>query len=663
MDGLLPAIRHIDREPEPYTGLAPASFTSLILHAALFVILGTIFTPTGKPPKEMIVSSAPKEEPVFDEINELQQFRFSRQEHPEIGSASAAGDEVVASVAPKFDQTIQMTQRDIPVEPGVFEMPLLAKSSLAPQLSQYVAIKGAAGVGAVGAVGAVDRITEEILLSIEQRPTVVAWIFDRSGSMYAQRATINQRFERVYQELGMSHLVKGVPKESKPLLTSVIAFGKDVNLLTPEPTDDLEQVQKLVAGIKNDSSGVEKTFGAVTLAAQRLQHYRTDHPQRNVMIVLFTDEVGDDEDRAEATAALCRRLAIRVYVVGVPAPFGRRNIEVRYVDPDPAFDQSEQWIPVRQGPETLMPEAVALGFIGHARRDDDLYRIDSGFGPYWLTRLAYETGGMYFTVHPNRPENGQTAAKGPTAIMSAWIEQFFDPNVMRAYVPDYVPPVMYQKLVADNKARQALVQAAQMASVMQMNNPTLEFYAVEGDESAIKRQLDEAQKAAAYLEPRIDAIYKTLKQGEPDRPKLTQPRWRAGYDLAMGRILAAKVRTEAYNLMLAKAKQGLKPQTPKANVFTIVAADEISVGSQHEKLARQAREYLERVVREHPNTPWGYVAAIELKEPIGWKWTDRYNPPPPPPPPMVAVNNGTPPPPAAPAPPPPPPKPKREVAL
>jgi hypothetical protein len=250
--------------------------------------------------------------------------------------------------------------------------------------------------------------------------------------------------------------------------------------------------------------------------------------------------------------------------------------------------------------------------------------------------------------------------------MSAKIDQFFDPTVMRHYVPDYLPPTQYQKFVSSNKARMALIQAAQAASVMPMDNPAFEFRKLEDDEAAFKRQLDDAQKAAAYIEPRIDSIYRILKQGEPDRAKIVEPRWRAGFDLAMGRILAAKVRTESYNQMLAKAKQGIKGKTANANVFTIKPADEISVGSAIEKQARQARDYLERVVREHPNTPWAYLAAIDLNHPIGWKWEDRYDPPPPraPQTPVVMVvapagNGGQPPA----TPPPPKPKPKRDVNL
>ncbi len=78
----------------------------------------------------------------------------------------------------------------------------------------------------------------------------------------------------------------------------------------------------------------------------------------------------------------------------------------------------------------------------------------------------------------------------------------------------------------------------------------------------MKRALDEAQKAAAIIQPKIDILYSILKEGEKDRDKLVEPRWRAGFDLAYGRVLAVKVRTEAYNAMLARAKNGVKLQDP-----------------------------------------------------------------------------------------------------
>jgi hypothetical protein len=116
------------------------------------------------------------------------------------------------------------------------------------------------------------------------------------------------------------------------------------------------------------------------------------------------------------------------------------------------------------------------------------------------------------------------------------------------------------------------------------------------------------------------------------------PRWRAGYDLAIGRVLAAKVRTEAYNAMLAAAKTRLKFEKPENNTWELEAADSLDVGSRLANLADKASMYLKRVVAEHPQTPWAMLAERELSTPLGWRWKESFTPPPRPPE-MENVNN------------------------
>ena len=43
-------------------------------------------------------------------------------------------------------------------------------------------------------------------------------------------------------------------------------------------------------------------------------------------------------------------------------------------------------------------------------------------------------------------------------------------------------------------------------------------------------------------------------------------------------------------------------------------------------MATKAREYLNRVIKEHPGTPWASSAARELEGPIGWKKLERAAP-------------------------------------
>ena len=155
-----------------------------------------------------------------------------------------------------------------------------------------------------------------------------------------------------------------------------------------------------------------------------------------------------------------------------------------------------------------------------------------------------------------------------------------------------------------------------------MQNPPMQFPKI--DDAEFARSLSLAQRQAADLEPVIRQVTETLRSGELDRPKLENPRWQVGFDLAIGRALAVKVRTEGYNMMLAKAKQGLKFKNEKSDTWELQPSSEISTGSVLAKEGRQARTYLEAVVNQHQGTPWAQLAQQELATPLGWKWQERF---------------------------------------
>lgn len=620
-------------EETPFDGDVPAWFVSMIVH--MVILIGLTMVTIYRPVQEFMTlttSSSTVEEPQLEQPDE---FYFSDAAEEAIGANSLNSNDMAFAMAPNVSEVSAIPQGTEAITETLAEVgdqqvtevlgDVSVRQDITMATGQHFSatqvVRGAVGVGTTGAEGAVDRITHEILLSLEERKTLVVWFFDQSGSLESQRAGINKRFERIYEELGVVE-ASGNPAfkrhDAKPLLSSAVSFGQKITLLTPKPTDDVKELMSHVAAIPTDKTGVEMTFSAVYQAAEKFKDYRLKEPRRNVMFVVFTDEVGDDEQGLDATVSICRKYEIPVYVVGVPAPFGRKDVDIKWVDPDPEFSQDPQWVPVRQGPESFQPEVVRLGFTGDRGSNEPM---DSGFGPYSLTRLCYETGGIYFTVHPNR--NAQRrVGRDETTAMSAHLDYFFDPQVMRNYRPDYVSLKEYDRLLKSNKARQALVQAAQFSQVTPMESP--ETYFPKVSEADFANKLSMAQRQAAVLEPKVNQIFEVLKQGEKDREKLTQPRWQAGYDLAMGRTLAVKVRTEAYNAMLAKAKQGMKFEDPKNDTWELVPADEISVGSTLEKQAKQAHEYLERVTKEHEGTPWAMLAARELAVPVGWKWIEKY---------------------------------------
>jgi hypothetical protein len=614
-------------EDTPFDGDSTAFFASLVFHLCLLLVLGLV--PFILPDRQISLTvAAPVEEFEEEELTIPEDFASSPMVQEEIGANSVGSVEMAMSLAPVIsDVSVVPSPMDMPPEvDGNIEINNEISIATGLHYSDNLTVKGATGVGVSGASGAIDRLTEEILRSLEDRKTLVVWLFDQSGSLARQREEIHNRFDRIYEELGVIEASGNeafAKHEDKPLLSSVISFGQEVNLLTKQPTDNVEEIKAAVAGIDLDESGIERVFASLYMAVERYKQYRmrdpvTDEPERNVMLIAFTDERGDDFDGLETTIDACRRYTIPVYVVGVPAPFGREESLVKWVDPNPEFDQTPQWGEVNQGPETLLAERVRLEFCD-PRYDPD--PIDSGFGPFALTRLCYETGGIYFAVHPNRNVNREVT-EAEVATYSSHLKHFFDPQIMRRYRPDYVAPEQYMQQARSNQARTALLMAARKSWVTPTEPPRDKFVNRGGAQYA--KQLAESQQTAATLEALVRDLYNTLKAAEPDRERETTPRWQAGYDLAMGQVLATLVRAQRYAALLAEAKTGAAFTDPQNNTLLLTSSNDLEEGSDLAFKATEAKKYLHRVVEEHPNTPWALLAQRELDTPFSWDWVEQF---------------------------------------
>jgi|688.fasta_scaffold181440_1 hypothetical protein len=602
-------------EETPLDGHASAWAVSLLIHVVLLLAMALVGIQEFDPPSNVISIVAPADQ-IEDDLVVAPEMVVA----PEESSAAATDAEnldLATAVAPVIADDPVVTVDVVHALDGEIAVAPLDLPPTAEELGEFLQTgrngSGDTGVGTAGTGAAVDRLTLEIAASLQQRPTVVCWVFDQSVSLAGQRREIARRLNRVFEELG----VAGREVHRNELLNLVFAYGQKITAVIKEPTEETAPVIAAIDSIPVDESGVEMTFTAIAEAAKRAKQVRVSTSKRNAMIIAFTDEVGNDQQFADEVAAFCSAQAMPVYVVGVPAPFGMREVRMKFREFDPKYADDVQWAVVEQGPESLYPEVVR---VRSGREADE--PIDSGFGPFSLSKLCAETGGIYFCVHANRESAGRVA-DGEVADMASGLRYFFDPKVMRAYRPDYQSAARIDKLLAGNRATRSLVEAAKSSEIAPMDAPTLEF--PRRDDGALALLLGEAQKKAAVLQPKIDALHGILVAGLPDRDRVQEKRWQAGYDLALGRVSALKVRTDAYNIMLAQAKSGMKFKDPKNDTWRLVADDDIAaVGSQTEKLASQARTLLKRVMDEHPGTPWAHYAAAELRKPLGYRWEEAH---------------------------------------
>ena len=620
----------LEDEPVLQTNETTALIGSMLVHLTIILALALVQLSNSEDEEAVVIVATP---PTHEQdLETIDVVTYSPVAAETVGANSESFTDVAQASAEVFDEVSEIPD---PVDMEPTDLGQIAVNNIFSQptapMDRLTNQKGQVGRSETGAAGAVDRLTQEILQSLEERPTLVVWLFDQSGSLHRQRREIRDRFDRIYEELGIvrkareSKNPKGTTKTNHDaaLLTSIIGFGNDVKLYTENPTEDVEEIKSIVDNIQVDSTGVERVFTAISSAADQYMSFRRSRggkgPQRNVMFVVVTDERGDDEIQLEKSIQGCRRWGIPVYVIGVPAPFGRASTLVKYVDPDPKYDQSPKWAQVDQGPETFRPERVNIGFSGNFEKEPV---IDSGFGPYSLTRLCYETGGIYFTVHPNRNVN-RKVNRGEVDAYASDLQYFFDPIIMQRYRPDYLSQADYMNKVKASPLRQSLVRAALMSPAKGVNKVKTRF--VQVDIARLAGELTEAQQAVAVLERPLAMMKSALEPGMKFRDSEESVRWRAGYDLAMGRVLAQKVRTETYNAMLAEAKRGgMKFKGEKSNTWVLKPSDDVTVGSKWKREAEAAVELLSTVANEHKGTPWALLAQKELEVPIGWKWEEDF---------------------------------------
>ncbi|MDP1798814.1 MAG: VWA domain-containing protein, partial [Planctomycetaceae bacterium] len=337
-------------------------------------------------------------------------------------------------------------------------------------------------------------------------------------------------------------------------------------------------------------------------AAKKWQTYRTKQ-QRAVTIVVVTDEAGSDAAaNLEAAILETKRFGMKCFVIGEGAPLGREKVESMFT-----LDSGETVIGVMdRGPESYFQERLRLAFWGV--NGYDLDSMPSGFGPYGLTRLCAETNGLYLISEVDNKFSDR-----------------IDPIVMRSYPPDYRPIPMLQRDIESNLAKRAVFEVCKKYQVENLPIPTDRFPAE--NDTVLKQNITDAQKPLAELDYKLDGILKMLEAGEKDRAKIQDPRWRAIYDLTMGRVLAMRVRSYGYNMMLAEMKASPKQfEKKESNLWTLKASKDITSGPASKKMANKAQEYLKRVIDEHAGTPWAVLAEREYSTQLGWEWKEgSYN--------------------------------------
>lgn len=500
----------------------------------------------------------------------------------------------------------------------VLEMPIAVASVPAPPSEKQLG-------EAESVEEAVDGIGGQVREMLGAGDLLVVWLLDASLSLVDDRQLVAQRLDGVYAAIEREQQEKAVAQQDKPprLTNAVVAFGNGMQQVV-SPTKYTGRAVNAIRNIPIDPTGVENVFTAV---AGCVRKYATSR-HKQVLIVIWTDESGDDYLLLEPTIALCRQTQTRVCVVGPGAMLGAEQGTHAYRHP---ADGQLYRLPVKKGADAALAEKIRWPYWwrnAHAvwqRPEGDLVNIfqgnftlhdvlpvSSGFGTYALTRLTLQTGGT-MTVF-DRP-----ADRGPYRLAD-----------MRPYTPDYRAWDVLLEELNYFPLRKAVMQAVDVTRTIKCPITPYNNY-IYISTVAIQRNLslseEQTRPSAAAIELALAPFGELGMEREYEYE--SSPRWKAWYDLTRGRLLAQSVRyAEHRALCLMLSQAGALPEN--ANCLSTSPGRPFLSGPEGEQRAREAERLLQRCVAQNPNTPWEVLAQAELNIPVGIDYRAFYQEPPPP---------------------------------
>ncbi len=446
-------------------------------------------------------------------------------------------------------------------------------------------------------VGAsLDQIAREILRHLTQHKLTVVWLFDESESMKDDQKAVKQKFDRIIQELKL-HAESQDPKKkaAEPLNHAIVSFGNDIHYGIEKPTGDIERIGRAIDKIPVDESGTENTLHAIDTVIEN--YAGVIKKDRKLLIVLVTDESGDDGGYVEEAHQAVVNRGVPIYVIGRQSLFGYGRAHLRYIDP---VTKDVYWPSIHRGPETADIEILQWDGL-HDRWDEQ----PSGFAPYELARLTKDSGGIFFLL-PSE-ENMRVRQR----------EKAYRIADLKEYVPDYKSRTQY---VADrNKSefRRTLYEIIQATK----NFPYHCRFPV-----APELMIPAANEAGSVATTRLNVlldIEKRLESLQKLRDREPEKRWQAHYDLMLAQIVTYQIKSFEYRACLEEMIK-TKPQpkkTPSADVNVEWdlhhSRDRKAPKERTEKKYVEATKLLKEVIERHPKTPWADLAQDELNRGFG----------------------------------------------
>jgi hypothetical protein len=146
------------------------------------------------------------------------------------------------------------------------------------------------------------------------------------------------------------------------------------------------------------------------------------------------------------------------------------------------------------------------------------------------------------------------------------------------------------------------------------------FNAPSGDKTAFNKELvnkgKQLGKPLFEIESAMDELAKVEKYREKE-----PPRWQADYDYILSRLNAQYAYLNEYSALLGQMRMDQQPALePKVHTGWRVASQATVNDPIAKKHAKESVKILDRLIKDHPDTPWAVLAKRDRLTNLGLEW-------------------------------------------
>lgn len=429
---------------------------------------------------------------------------------------------------------------------------------------------------------------------------IAVWLFDESKSMKPHQQIVRQKVDELYESLG---IVGGGVAENKRIVTAVCSYGKDFHVLLKDPTADMAKVRDAIDKVPVDESGAENYLAAVNGVLNEFSGYAKKY-SRNIVIVIVTDEAGDDDappkegpsplevtvDRLKKRWGAENKLSASVLAFGYEAGAFGYGRELTYDPSVPKGTDPYAW--VNRGIESAFSE-----MIGHDYYFRNVERVPSGFGPYGLSRLCHETGGVYYLMR----QSGATS--------------YDYEKLLKGYQPELENRAEVAARNAKNNARKLImmIPGAWGAIGWREDRKFDPYYwNNEGGRKQMETTLKIVDEWLALINDAIKRMSELANVSFADTPSAR--RWEANRDLMWAQLHKHRFELIQLRLTMQDLQSG-KNIPPPGDIGWHIGLDGGVLRGDMEKVKEEignVRALFQEVVDRHAGTPWEVYARGEM---------------------------------------------------